>query len=213
LLSNLSSALLADSASGLYVTCIVAIVDPRDRSMVYVNAGHPPGVLWSRRGVRGLRVGGPPAGLLRDACFEEEQLTFGDGDLVVFVSDGITEALDTSGDRGIEAVATQIEQSDSPTPDAVCERLLWAARQGPGPSGVDGWTDDRTAVAFGVVASDAESARFKIRSATPAELDPAAGVGNNRVDGASEQHPPAVVAAVSTVRVPSDDGHRPDRAW
>ena len=32
LLSNLSSALLTDSTSGLYVTCIVAIVDPRDRS-------------------------------------------------------------------------------------------------------------------------------------------------------------------------------------
>jgi serine phosphatase RsbU (regulator of sigma subunit) len=151
LLSNLSLALLADSTSGLYVTCIVAIVDPRDRSMVYVNAGHPAGVLWSRRGVRGLKVGGPPAGLLRDASFEEEQLTFGDGDLMVFVSDGITEALDASGDQGVEAVATQVERADRLTPDAVCERLLWAARRGPGPRGVDGWTDDRTAVVFGVV--------------------------------------------------------------
>ena len=152
LLSNLSSALLADSASGLYVTCIVAIVDPRDRSMVYVNAGHPAGVLWSRRGVRGLRVGGPPAGLLRDACFEEERLMFGDGDLMVFVSDGVTEALDASGDRDVEAVATQIERAERPTPDAVCARLLLAARSGPGPRGVDGWADDRTAVVFGVVA-------------------------------------------------------------
>ena len=42
LLSNLSSALLADSTSGLYVTCIVAIVDPRERSMMYVNAGMQP---------------------------------------------------------------------------------------------------------------------------------------------------------------------------
>jgi sigma-B regulation protein RsbU (phosphoserine phosphatase) len=151
LLSNLSSALLADSASGLYLTCIVAIVDPGNRSMVYVNAGHPAGVLWSPRGVRGLRVGGPPAGLLRDASFEEEQLAFVDDDLVVFVSDGITEALDASGDQGVEAVAAQIGGSHRPTPQAVCERLLWAARRGAGPSGVEGWTDDRTAVAFGVV--------------------------------------------------------------
>jgi phosphoserine phosphatase RsbU/P len=106
LLSHLSSALLADS-SGLYVTCIVAMVDPRKRSMVYVNAGHPAGVLWNPKGVRGLRVGGPPAGLLADACFEEEALAFGDGDLVVFVSDGITEALDASGDAASKRLKTR----------------------------------------------------------------------------------------------------------
>jgi sigma-B regulation protein RsbU (phosphoserine phosphatase) len=152
MVSNLSAALLADSASGLYVTCIVAIVDPRERSMVYVNAGHPAGVLWNSKGSRGLRVGGPPAGLLRDARFEEEQVTFGDGDLIVFVSDGITEALDASGDGVVEAIAAQVAQAERPTPEAVCSRLLYAARNGTGPGGIDGWTDDRTAVAFGVIA-------------------------------------------------------------
>ena len=150
--SDLSAALLADSASGLYVTCIVAIVDPRARSMVYVNAGHPAGVLWNAKGARGLRVGGPPAGLLRDATFEEEHLTFGDGDLVVFVSDGITEALDAGGEGVVEAIAAQVTQAERPTPEGVCSLLLSAARRGPGPRGVDGWTDDRTAVAFGVIA-------------------------------------------------------------
>ena len=153
LLSDLSSTLLADSSSGLYVTCIVAIVDPGDRSMVYVNAGHPPGVLWSRRGVRRLCVGGPPAGLLHDVRFDEEQLTFDEGDLVVFVSDGITEAMDVSGDGVVEAIVAQIEQAGRPTAETVCARLLWAARTGPGPRGVDAWTDDRTAVAFGVIAA------------------------------------------------------------
>jgi serine phosphatase RsbU (regulator of sigma subunit) len=152
LLSHLSSSLLADSTSGLYVTCIVAIVDPRERSMVYVNAGHPAGVLWNAKGARALRVGGPPAGLLRGATFEEEQVTFGDGDLVVFVSDGITEALDASGDGVVEAIAAQVAQAERLTPEAVCRRLLSAARRGTGPAGVEGWTDDRTALAFGVIA-------------------------------------------------------------
>jgi sigma-B regulation protein RsbU (phosphoserine phosphatase) len=152
LLSRLSSALLAGPTSGLYVTCIVAIVDPRERSMVYVNAGHPAGVLWNPKGASGLRVGGPPAGLLRGATFEEEQLTFGDGDLVVFVSDGITEALDATGDGVVEAIAAQVAQADRLTPEAVCSRLLHAAERGTGPDGVEGWTDDRTAVVFGVIA-------------------------------------------------------------
>jgi hypothetical protein len=150
LLSNLSATLLADSTSGLYVTCIVAIVDPRSRSMVYANAGHPAGVLWNARGARGLRIGGPPAGLLGGVWFEEETLTLDDGDLVVFVSDGVTEALDASGDGVVDAIAAQIGLAERRTPDAVCARLLSVARQSPGPRGVDGWMDDRTAVAFGV---------------------------------------------------------------
>ena len=154
LVSSLSSSLLADSTSGLYVTCIVAIVDPHERSMVYVNAGHPAGVLWSPHSARGLRVGGPPAGLLPDARFDEETLTFGERDLVVFVSDGITEALDASGEAVIAAIVRQIEQAERPTPDAVCARLLAAAGNGSGPHGVDGWTDDRTAVVFGVIAPE-----------------------------------------------------------
>jgi phosphoserine phosphatase RsbU/P len=152
LVANLSCTLLADSTSGFYVTCIVAFVDPKKRSMAYVNAGHPAGILWSSRCVRGLTVGGPPAGLFRDASFDEEQLTFGDGDLVVFVSDGITEALDASGDGAVDVVAAQIAHAPKPTPEAACASLLSAARTGPGPHGVDDWTDDRTAVAFGVVA-------------------------------------------------------------
>ena len=152
LVTNLSTTLLADSAIGFYVTCIVAIVDPKERSLVYVNAGHPAGVLWSRRGVRALNVGGPPAGLLPNAWFDEEQLTFGDGDLVVFVSDGVTEALDVSGDGVLEAISSQIAQIERPTPEAVCESLLSAARTGSGPRGIDGWNDDRTAVVFGAVA-------------------------------------------------------------
>jgi hypothetical protein len=151
LVSLLSSALLADSASGLYVSCVVAMVDPARRSMVYVNAGHPAGVLWGRQGVRGLGVGGPPVGLLPDASYEEEEVSFGAGELVAFVSDGVTEALDVSGDVVVTELAAQIRQAEERTPQAVCARLLSAARAGSGPSGIEGWMDDRTAVVFGTI--------------------------------------------------------------
>jgi serine phosphatase RsbU (regulator of sigma subunit) len=150
LVSSLSAALVADSESGLYATCIVAIVDPVARSMVYVNAGHPAGVIWNRRAVRRLVVGGPPVGLLAEAQFEEEELSFGEGDLVAFVSDGVTEAFDASGDEAVTAIATQIADAEQSTPEGVGARLLTAARQAPGPCGVEDWMDDRTAVVFGL---------------------------------------------------------------
>ncbi len=148
LMASLSDALLANSTSGLYVTCIVAMVDPVSRSMVYANAGHPAGVLWSTGGARGLPSSGPPAGLLAGAPYKEETIELTEGDLVVFVSDGVTEALDASGQGAVDAIARQIEAGDRKTPEAVCARLLAAARQGSGPGGIDDWTDDRTAVAF-----------------------------------------------------------------
>jgi hypothetical protein len=118
--------------------------------MVYVNAGHPVGVLWTRHGVRRLGVGGPPAGLVLDTRFEEEEVTFGEGDLVVFVSDGVTEALDASGEDAVDIVARQIQMTEPFTPAAVCARQLSVAAHGSGPRGVDHWADDRTAVVFGV---------------------------------------------------------------
>lgn len=152
LTTRLSAALLADSESGLYVTCIVAMCDPARRLLRYVNAGHPPGVLWNRRTVRALTTGGPPAGLFPAVRYEEETVGFGEGDLVVFVSDGVTEALDVSGDAAVGALAAQMARATRPTPDVVGARLLWAARHAEGPSGVEGWMDDRTAVVFGVPA-------------------------------------------------------------
>jgi phosphoserine phosphatase RsbU/P len=151
LLSRVSSALLADSSSGMYVTCIIAIVDPAARSMTYVNAGHPAGLVWSPRTARGLSVGGPPIGLLPGVHFEEETLAFTPGELVVFMSDGVTEGLDADSDTIVSMIAAQIQTIVRPTPETVCKTLLAAARRGSGPRGVEGWMDDRTVVAFGLL--------------------------------------------------------------
>jgi len=107
-------------------------------------------VIWNRGAVRALVVGGPPVGLLAEAQFEEEELSFGEGDLVAFVSDGVTEAFDATGDDAVTAIVTQIGVVEQSTPEGVGARLLTAARQGPGPRGVDDWMDDRTAVVFGL---------------------------------------------------------------
>ena len=79
--------LLLDGRSDLYVTCVVAMVDLRQHTMVYANAGHPPGVLLSSGGgTRALGVGGPPLGLFPGAHYDEEPVTLESGDLVVLRS-------------------------------------------------------------------------------------------------------------------------------
>ncbi len=72
------------------------------------------------------------------------------GDLVVLVSDGVTEALEATGGDGPGKLAREVHRASDLAPGVVCARLLRAARHGGGPRGVEDWADDRTVVVFGV---------------------------------------------------------------
>jgi serine phosphatase RsbU (regulator of sigma subunit) len=149
-LAAVSEILLLDR-SDLYVTCIVAMIDTSDHTMAYANAGHPPGVIMGRGSrTHALGIGGPPLGLLPAAHYDEERITLEAGDLVVLVSDGITDAIDASGAGIPKALRDELANLPDRTPELACQALIDAARRSPGPPGVAKWTDDRTVVAFAV---------------------------------------------------------------
>lgn len=150
LLARLSETLLADVNGEMYATCVLGLVSPIRRTFIYSNAGHPPGVFVGKSGMRGLGVGGPPVGLIRAIAYEEETVTFGEGDLVALVSDGVTDALDIGGATVVTALGAIIARETPLTPEGASRALLSAARSGSGPLGVSEWMDDRTAVAFGI---------------------------------------------------------------
>ena len=150
--------LLLDGRSDLYVTCVVAMVDTVQHTMVYSNAGHPPGVILRKgAGTHALSVGGPPLGLLPAAHYDEERITLAPGDLVVLVSDGITDAIDASGDGIPTALRAELTNLRERTPELACRALLDTARRSPGPSGVTTWADDRTVVAFAFLPGPSDS--------------------------------------------------------
>ena len=104
-------------------------------------------------------------GLLDRAAYQAETVSFGRGDLVTLVSDGISEALDVSADLLPFAVAAEISGASSYTPQAVCAQLLTATRGSGGPCSVENWSDDRTVVAFGLISSaDAQRAGHSFSS-------------------------------------------------
>lgn len=150
LLAAVSDILLADSGGDLYVTCVVAAVDTTNRTITSANAGHPPAVVVGGGGVRSLSAGGPPLGLVPRARYQEETVTLRAGDLVVVVSDGITDALNASGDEIPRLVAAAVVGAE--TARDACQALLAAATRGPGPEGSLDWSDDRTVLALRVAA-------------------------------------------------------------
>jgi serine phosphatase RsbU (regulator of sigma subunit) len=142
ILTQLSAAFHEDWQGLPYVTCIVAAFDLRAHTLLYSNAGHPPGILMGPTGTRHLSRGGPAAGLLVDVTYDQELLRLHAGDMCLLVSDGVTEALD-----GVPLEASLRSSSrQHATAVEVCDRLMTEAVAGRGPSGVADWDDDRTVV-------------------------------------------------------------------
>lgn len=172
LVGRLSSALYDEWAGTPYLTCIVARVDTRERTMMFTNAGHPAGIVLRDPAARLLEPGGPPAGLLPMFAYSEESLHLQGGDRCVFVTDGVTESLE-NGSQPPSVVIAGIAGGQHASTRALCEAVMSASMRGSGPAGVEGWSDDRTVVAISVV----ESPEVMLRGhSTPAEVEAPAGV-------------------------------------
>jgi sigma-B regulation protein RsbU (phosphoserine phosphatase) len=149
LMTRISREIFAENAGSSYVTCVVARVDRAHRTLTYVNAGHPAGLMVGRSGHRLLSQGGPPLGLFPETAYDEEVLSLEPGDLGVIVSDGITEAMEEDNVTAADVLSRSVCRIPEPrTPERVCDGLMAMAQSSPGPRGVTGWQDDKTVFAF-----------------------------------------------------------------
>jgi sigma-B regulation protein RsbU (phosphoserine phosphatase) len=149
LLSRISREVFAENAGSSYLTCVVLRIDAAHRTLTYVNAGHPTGVMMGRSGHRRLSRGGPPVGLFPETVYEAEVVPLEDGDLGVIVSDGITEAMEEDGIPAADILDRSVSRIPEPrTPERVCDALMEVAQRSPGPRGVTNWQDDKTVFAF-----------------------------------------------------------------
>lgn len=92
---SMNTALADDPIGTHFVTLLLVRLDPSQRRIRFVNAGHPTGYVCSATGeVRGyLHSGSTPLGVLREAAAPPTgELELEPGDAVVIVTDGILEA-------------------------------------------------------------------------------------------------------------------------
>ncbi len=95
ILSSVNTALYEDLAHAeVFITFLAARLDVRLGTLTYANAGHTETLWWQQanRTCRTLPATGLPLGIDADAPILEETLTLRPGDVLVFYSDGITEA-------------------------------------------------------------------------------------------------------------------------
>ena len=98
-LTRLNELLVSDFPAGRFVTMVYGVLDPKTRTFTFANAGHLRPLLIEEGYERFLDVErGLPLGLAIGE-YSETQVSLSAGSRLIFYSDGITEAVDASGEE------------------------------------------------------------------------------------------------------------------
>ncbi len=91
--SKINDIIYANTDFNKYATFFYGILDTTRHTLRFTNAGHnPPVVLRSTGELETLDAGGLPVGLMPGSSYESDEVAIGPGDLIVFYTDGVTEA-------------------------------------------------------------------------------------------------------------------------
>jgi serine phosphatase RsbU (regulator of sigma subunit) len=114
-----------------FVTLLFGLLDPRKRSFVYVNAGHPTGYVLNASGDVTSRLQSTtiPLGVLPDLRFDvSDPILLEPGDLILMVTDGIQEARSPEGTLfGTGRVLEAVRRNQRKTARGIIDNLCQAA--------------------------------------------------------------------------------------
>ena len=134
-----------DPTSCHFVTAFLMRLDPGTRSLDYTSAGHLPGYVLDQRGQTRLILNstGLPLGIMPMETYSSSTIHLEPGDLVLLITDGITEAASPGGQLfGMERTLQLVRQHQQQTPDEILTALFAAVRD----YSNDNCVDDMTAV-------------------------------------------------------------------
>jgi len=125
MLEQMNKQLYKPRIENRFVAMTFGIFDARDKSLHLANAGFTRPVLVRRGKSEQLKVEGVPLGLLPDSRYEDRKLSLESGDMVVFCSDGIHEAMNKCseefGMRRLQNLLTEV--AAKPAEEIACDLL------------------------------------------------------------------------------------------
>lgn len=126
----INAALCNNNTTGMFVTMLLATFDAESGQLAYVRAGHLPPLLRRNSGeIDKLGVlGGPPLGMVETAEHKSARVDLAPGDQVLIVTDGITEASDSTGAQFGELRVREFLATARADQEAPLARLLHAVR-------------------------------------------------------------------------------------
>lgn len=98
-LININNHLLGNILPGQFITAFYGVLDRTSKTLAYSNAGHTPPQLFRNRlhTIESLKTKkGMPLGIMSDGNFEQKSIGLNPEDIIVFYTDGLTEAMNKS---------------------------------------------------------------------------------------------------------------------
>jgi serine phosphatase RsbU (regulator of sigma subunit) len=114
-----------------YVTAIYSVLDSKHRVLTFSNAGHNPPILRRADGkVELLQEGGLALGIFPNSTYEERPVSLGAGDIIVFYTDGVTEAKsDKDEEFGVDRVLACLEESKERSARGIIDYIVECANK------------------------------------------------------------------------------------
>jgi PAS domain S-box-containing protein len=127
-----NAALIEDSDRPYFVSLIAVQIDPSTRSLTFVNAGHPFGIVLDSKGVvkhelQSFRV---PLGILEETDFPVgESIPLFEDDVLIFLTDGLVEAMSPAKELfRLENVLRVVRKNSDKSASDIVEALREAVR-------------------------------------------------------------------------------------
>ncbi len=126
-LTRINAMLAESNPQMMFVTLFLVVLDPLAQSITCINCGHnPPLLIRSDGTVEFLsKRSGPALGVLAGKQFTAWQMPFHEGDLLAVYTDGISEAMDMSGEQfGTARMTDFLLQNKTKPPQQSAEELV-----------------------------------------------------------------------------------------
>lgn len=146
IVNRLNRRLVAGVETGNFMSLLLAIVDPRARTLRYVNAGHPGLIHCTATGSRVLEKNGMVLGVVADQTYTiSEAIPLAPGDLLFFHTDGVDEAMSPARELfGVDRLVSVLAGVRDRSADEVLVRVEEELRRHVGGGG---FADDFTMIA------------------------------------------------------------------
>ena len=131
-LTEVNSLLVEDNETGMFVTVLYSVFDPRSGRLTYASGGENPPVLVHADGsseelplTQGIVLGVAP-----NYDYMENSVDLAPGDSVIFVTDGVTEAMNEAQEpMGIQRVRDHFAQSPPTDPESTALAVIDVIRE------------------------------------------------------------------------------------
>ena len=115
--SNATNTLIQqDGESDMFLTCFYAMLNTVTGQLTFANAGHNYPLWWHENEFHQLRAKGVLLGMVEHITLNEATIQLDSGDVIVFYTDGVTEAMNEAEDlfgedRLREVIGAHIHES------------------------------------------------------------------------------------------------------